>query len=60
MVLQFLRDHSGEDFSPSAIGKVLARSSGAISNACDRLQAGGAVVRTSDKPRKFRIVTSES
>jgi hypothetical protein len=60
MVLQFLRDHSGEDFSPSAMGKVLARSSGAISNACDRLQADGAVVRTSDKPRKFRIVTSKS
>lgn len=60
MVLQFLRDHRGEDFSPSAIGKALARSSGAISNACDRLQADGAVIRTSDKPRKFRIATSKS
>jgi len=58
MVLQFLRDHGGEDFSPSAMGKALARSSGAISNACDRLQADGAVLRTSDKPRKFRIAKS--
>lgn len=58
MVLQFLRDRPGEDFSPSAMGKALARSSGAISNACDRLHADGAVVRTSDKPRKFRIAKS--
>ena len=58
MVLQYLRDHGGEDFSPSTMGKALARSSGAISNACDRLQADGAVLRTSDKPRKFRIATS--
>ena len=58
MVLQYLRDHGGEDFSPSAMGKALARSSGAISNACDRLQADGAVLRTSDKPRKFRIAKS--
>jgi hypothetical protein len=58
MVLQFLREHPGEDFSPSAMGKALARSSGAVSNACDRLQADRAVVRTSDKPRKFRIAKS--
>jgi len=55
MVLQFLRDHPEGDFSPTAMGKVLARSSGAISNACDRLHADGAITRTSDKPRKFRI-----
>lgn len=60
MVLKHLRDHPDEDFSPSAMGKALARSSGAISNACDRLQADGAVIRTSDKPRKFRIATSKS
>jgi hypothetical protein len=60
MVLKHLRDHPDEDFSPSAMGKALARSSGAISNACDRLQADGAVTRTSDKPRKFRIATSKS
>jgi hypothetical protein len=60
MVLKHLRDHPDEDFSPSAMGKALARSSGAISNACDRLQADGAVTQTSDKPRKFRIATSKS
>ena len=60
MVLKHLRDHPDEDFSPSAMGKSLARSSGAISNACDRLQADDAVIRTSDKPRKFRIATSKS
>jgi len=60
MVLRLLRDHPDEDFSPSAMGKRLDRSSGAISNACDRLQANGAVVRTSDKPRKFRIAAAQS
>ncbi len=60
MVLQVLRDQPDQDFSPSAMGKLLDRSSGAISNACDRLQADGAIVRTSDKPRKFRIAAAKS
>jgi hypothetical protein len=57
MVLQLLRDNPDEDFTPSAIGRRLERSSGAVSNACDRLQVGGAVVQTSEKPRKFRIAS---
>jgi hypothetical protein len=60
MVLQILRDRPDEDLSPSAIGKLLDRSSGAISNACDRLQADGTVARTSDKPRKFRFAAAKS
>ena len=60
MVLQVLRDYPDQDFSPSAMGKLLDRSSGAISNACDRLQADGAVMQTSDKPRRFRLAAAKS
>src|SRR5262249_9217902 len=59
MVLQLLRDHPNEDFTPSAIGKRLDRSSGAVSNACDRLQMDGAVVQSNDKPRKFRLASAK-
>lgn len=34
MVEDWLRDHVGEEYSPSAIGKALGRSSGAVANIC--------------------------
>lgn len=56
MVLVHLREHSDRDHTPSAIGKVLVRSSGVIANACDRLATEGAIAQTSEKPRKYRFV----
>ena len=58
MVLGHLRGHPDEEFSPSAIAKVLARSSGAVANACDTLLVAKAVVQTNEKPRRFRIAAS--
>lgn len=57
MVLNHLREHPAEEFTPSAMGKVLARSAGAIFNACQRLTADTTIVQTSEKPRRYRIAT---
>ena len=56
MVLVHLREHSDQDHTPSAIGKVLARSSGAIANACEKLATEGAIALTSQRRRKYRFV----
>ncbi|MGH3780012.1 MAG: MarR family transcriptional regulator [Pseudonocardiaceae bacterium] len=53
LVEDWLRDHPGEEFSPSKIGKELDRSSGAVSNALDKLVADGYAVQTQDKPKRF-------
>ena len=58
MVIGYLRERPDQDLSPSAIGKALERSSGAVANACDRLLADGAIVLASEKPRKFRIAAA--
>ena len=42
------------EFTPHAIGRALARSSGAVANALDRLTALGHAQLTSDKPRRYR------
>lgn len=55
MVEDYLREHSGQDFTPNVIGKALTRSAGAVHNALEKLVAGGYAVRTSDKPRKYAI-----
>lgn len=55
MVLVHLREHSDQDFTPSALSKVLARSSGAIANACEKLATEGAIAETSERPRKYRF-----
>jgi biotin operon repressor len=54
MVVAYLREHSDEDLSPSALGRALARSSGAVANACDRLVADGVITQASDRPRRYR------
>ena len=54
MVLAHLRDHANEDFTPSALGKVLQRSSGAIANTCQKLVGERQMRQTSDKPRRYR------
>lgn len=53
LVEDFLSEHPGEAFGPSAIGKALGRSSGAVANALDRLVEKKVAVLTSEKPRRF-------
>lgn len=55
MVEDYLRDHSGQDFSPNTVGKALNRSAGAVHNALEKLVTGGYAVRTSDKPKKYAL-----
>jgi hypothetical protein len=59
MVLAHLRDHDDQDFSPSAMGKVMQRSSGAIANACEKLISEQLITQTSDKPRRYRSAATE-
>jgi hypothetical protein len=54
LVHAHLAEHPDADFTPHAIGRVLARSSGAVANALDRLTALGNAQLTSDKPRRYR------
>lgn len=56
MVEDFLRedDRVGHDYTPGDIARKLDRSSGAVSNALDRLVEDGTVAQTSNKPRRFR------
>jgi hypothetical protein len=53
LVEDWLRDHASDEFSPSAIGKALHRSSGAVANALDKLVADGYATQTCDKPKRF-------
>jgi hypothetical protein len=57
MVIGYLRERPDQELSPSAIGKGLERSSGAVANACDRLMTDGAIVQTSEKPRRYRLAS---
>jgi hypothetical protein len=47
MVLAHLRQHPGEEFTASTLGRALSRSSGAIANACEKLAASQEIVQTS-------------
>ncbi|MFC6091598.1 hypothetical protein [Saccharothrix lopnurensis] len=53
MVEDYLRENTGQEFSPNAVGKALERSAGAVHNALEKLVEGGYAVRTSDKPKKY-------
>jgi hypothetical protein len=60
LVEDHLRDHPHEEFGPTAIAKALAgKSSGAVSNALDKLVADGTAVKTKDKPRRFALAPAE-
>ncbi|USX56415.1 winged helix-turn-helix domain-containing protein [Lentzea sp. HUAS12] len=52
LVEDYLRDNPG-DLSPSAVGKALKRSAGAVHNALEKLVEAGVVKRTSDKPKRY-------
>lgn len=61
MVEDHLRDHPGEQFGPTAIANALGgKSSGAVSNALDKLVADGTAVKTQDKPRRFALAPAEA
>lgn len=53
LVLDYLQNRPGQEHSPTAIGKALGRSSGAVGNALTKLAAGGTVTETSAKPRRY-------
>ena len=60
MVEDYLRDHPGEQFGPTAIANALGgKSSGAVSNALDKLVETGVAAKTQDKPRRFALAPSE-
>jgi hypothetical protein len=60
MVEDHLRDHPAEQFGPTAIAKALGgKSSGAVSNALDKLVADGVAVKTQDKPRRFALAPAQ-
>ena len=60
MVEDHLRDHPGEEFGPTAIAKALGgKSSGAVSNALDKLVEAGAAVKTKESPRRFALAPAE-
>lgn len=54
-VEDWLRDHPCMDFGPGEISKKLLRSSGAIANALEKFVRNGVAVRTSDKPKRYRL-----
>jgi biotin operon repressor len=60
MVHDHLREHADQEFSPTALGRLLDRSSGAIGNACEKLAGEGILVQTSAKPRRFRFTVGAS
>lgn len=58
-VEDFLRAHPDDEFGPAAIAKKLARSSGAVSNALDRLVAKGTAVQTKASPKRYALAKDE-
>jgi DNA-binding MarR family transcriptional regulator len=55
LVLDYLKAHRDVAIGPSAIGKALGRSSGAVANACQRLESSGSLRLVSDSPRRYQI-----
>lgn len=53
MVEDYLTEHPGQQFGPSAIGKALQCSSGAVANALDKLVADGYAIQIQNKPKRF-------
>ncbi|MGQ0573845.1 MAG: hypothetical protein ACT4RN_06525 [Pseudonocardia sp.] len=55
MVEDFLREHPDGEHGPVAVAKAVGRSSGAVANALERMVSSGWAVRTSNKPKRYRI-----
>jgi predicted transcriptional regulator len=59
LVIEYMREHAEEGpLSPSAVGKGLARSSGAVANSLSRLAEAGRVSQASQRPRRYVIVAA--
>jgi hypothetical protein len=58
LVLEYLLAHQEQEWSPTAVGKALGRSTGAVANALAKFAASGDAVLTSETPRRYRIVTT--
>ena len=54
LVLDHLKAHAGEPVGPVTIAKALARSSGAVGNACQRLADAGTIRLASSSPRLYQ------
>ncbi|WP_258348990.1 hypothetical protein [Saccharopolyspora gregorii] len=55
LVEDFLREHPGDEFGPSKIGKELRRSSGAVNNALEKMAEKGVVMKTREAPKRFML-----
>jgi DNA-binding transcriptional ArsR family regulator len=55
LVRGYLATRPGEAFGPSAIGKALGRSQGAVSNSLATMATRGEVELVGDKPRRYRV-----
>lgn len=60
MVEDYLRDHPDEEFGPTKIGHDLARSTGAVGNALERLVASGYAIRTKERPKRYALAPAGS
>lgn len=58
LVLEYLKENPGESFTPTALGKVLRRSSGAVANALVRLSTDddGDVTQVGESPRRYAFM----
>ncbi|MCX4750584.1 hypothetical protein OG455_34620 [Kitasatospora sp. NBC_01287] len=54
LVLDHLRANRDQAWTPTAIAKILGRSSGAIGNALTTMVSRGEALMTSDKPRRYQ------
>ncbi|MEU8632709.1 helix-turn-helix domain-containing protein [Amycolatopsis sp. NPDC048633] len=53
LVREFLQARPGEEFGPAKIGTELARSSGAVNNALEKLVTNGLATKTCAAPKRF-------
>lgn len=60
LVTEHLGARPDEALTPSAIGKALGRSSGAVANALEKMVADGSATRVSDKPKRYAAATPVS
>lgn len=58
MVLDHLRQHPNEAFTATKISRMIERSSGAITNALDKLVRQGMVEQVTERPRTYRMAAS--
>lgn len=55
LVVDYLKAHADEALGPTAVGKALGRSQGAVANALARLGEAGTVTVVSESPRRYRL-----